>query len=99
MRIETRRRLTGPSVWAGIGLSLGGLARLSGFGRVWTALIITECGRQYLNSTVPIKKKLYIQYTTKNKLNTIKAVLSADTDVWVESLPEDVEDVFHLDLP
>ena len=28
-----------------------------------------------------------------------KAVLSADTDVWVESLPEDVEDVFHSDLP
>ena len=28
-----------------------------------------------------------------------KAVLSVDTDVWVESLPEDVEDVFHLDLP
>ena len=28
-----------------------------------------------------------------------KAVFSADTDVWVESLPEDVEDVFHLDLP
>ena len=28
-----------------------------------------------------------------------KAVLSADTDVWIESLPEDVEDVFHSDLP
>ncbi|XP_030958481.1 uncharacterized protein LOC115980358 [Quercus lobata] len=28
-----------------------------------------------------------------------KAVLSTDTDVWVESLPEDVEDVFHSDLP
>ena len=28
-----------------------------------------------------------------------KAILSADTDVWVESLPEDVEDVFHSDLP
>ena len=27
-----------------------------------------------------------------------KAVLSADIDVWVESLPEDVEDVFHSDL-
>ena len=24
-----------------------------------------------------------------------KAVLSADTDVWVKSLPEDVENVFH----
>ena len=28
-----------------------------------------------------------------------KAVLSADTDVWVESLLENVEDVFHSDLP
>ena len=28
-----------------------------------------------------------------------KAVLSADTNVWVESLLEDVEDVFHSDLP
>ena len=28
-----------------------------------------------------------------------KAVLSAYTDVWVESLPENVEDVFHSDLP
>ena len=28
-----------------------------------------------------------------------KAVLSADTDVWVESLLEDVEDVFLSDLP
>ena len=28
-----------------------------------------------------------------------KAVLPADTNVWVESLPEDVEDVFHSDLP
>ena len=27
-----------------------------------------------------------------------KTVLSADTDVWVKSLPEDVENVFHLDL-
>ena len=28
-----------------------------------------------------------------------KVVLSANTDVWVESLPKDVEDVFHSDLP
>ena len=28
-----------------------------------------------------------------------KTVLSAYTDVWVESLPENVEDVFHSDLP
>ena len=28
-----------------------------------------------------------------------KAVLSANTDIWVESLPEDVEYVFHSDLP
>ncbi|XP_075651133.1 uncharacterized protein LOC142621681 [Castanea sativa] len=28
-----------------------------------------------------------------------KAVLFVDTDVWVESLPEDVENFFHLDLP
>ena len=28
-----------------------------------------------------------------------KAVLSADINVWVESLLEDVEDVFHSDLP
>ena len=27
-----------------------------------------------------------------------KAVLSADTDVWVKSLPEDVENVFHSDF-
>ena len=27
------------------------------------------------------------------------AVLSTDTDVWVESLPEDVEDVFLSELP
>ncbi|XP_075669689.1 uncharacterized protein LOC142639381 [Castanea sativa] len=28
-----------------------------------------------------------------------KAVLSANTNVWVESLFEDVEDVFHSDMP
>ena len=28
-----------------------------------------------------------------------KTVLYADTDIWVESLLEDVEDVFHSDLP
>ena len=28
-----------------------------------------------------------------------KVVLSIDTDVWVASLLEDVEDVFHSDLP
>ena len=28
-----------------------------------------------------------------------KTVLFANTDVWVESLPEDVEDVFHSDFP
>ena len=27
-----------------------------------------------------------------------RAVLSVDTDVWVESLPSDLEDVFQLDL-
>ena len=27
-----------------------------------------------------------------------KAVLSTDIDVWVKSLPEDVENVFHSDL-
>ena len=27
------------------------------------------------------------------------AVLSADTDVWVEALLEDVDDVFQSDLP
>ena len=27
------------------------------------------------------------------------AVLSTNTDVWVKSLPEEVEDVFHSDLP
>ena len=27
-----------------------------------------------------------------------RAVLSADTDVWVESLPSDLEDVFQSDL-
>ena len=27
-----------------------------------------------------------------------KAVLFADTDVWVEELPNDLEDVFQLDL-
>ena len=26
-------------------------------------------------------------------------VLSVNTDVWIEFLPEDVEDVFHSDLP
>ena len=26
-------------------------------------------------------------------------VLFADTDVWIETLPEDVEDVFQSDLP
>ena len=30
---------------------------------------------------------------------TKNAVLPADTDVWVESLPEDVEDVFLSELP
>ena len=28
-----------------------------------------------------------------------KSILTANTDVRVESLPEDVEDVFHSDLP
>ena len=28
-----------------------------------------------------------------------KTVLSADIDVWVKSLSDEVEDVFHLDLP
>jgi len=36
----TRRRLTGPSVRAGIGSVSGSLAGLSGFGRVWTALLV-----------------------------------------------------------
>ena len=27
-----------------------------------------------------------------------RAVLSANTDVWVESLPSDLDDVFQLDL-
>ena len=27
-----------------------------------------------------------------------KAILSANTDVWVESLPSDLDDVFQLDL-
>ena len=27
------------------------------------------------------------------------AVLSADTDVWIKTLPEDVEDVFQSDSP
>ena len=38
LRTETRRRPTGPSVRAKIGLSSGGLAGLSGFGWAWTAL-------------------------------------------------------------
>jgi len=29
---------------------------------------------------------------------THKAILSADMDVWVEELPEDLEDVFQGDL-
>ena len=27
------------------------------------------------------------------------AVLSSDIDVWIKTLPEDVEDVFQSDLP
>ena len=27
-----------------------------------------------------------------------RAILSANTDVWVESLPSDLDDVFQLDL-
>ena len=40
LRTETCCRPTGPSVRAGIGLSSGGLAGLSGFGWVWIALVL-----------------------------------------------------------
>ena len=39
LRTKTHRRPTGPSVWVGIGLASGGLAGLSGFDQVWTALL------------------------------------------------------------
>ena len=28
-----------------------------------------------------------------------RAVLTADTDVWLEDLPQDLDDVFQSDLP
>ena len=46
LRTETHRRPTGPSVWAEIKLSSGGLTGLSGSSRVWTALIKVENSRE-----------------------------------------------------
>ena len=38
----------------------------------------------------------------ENKLAHVlarRAILTADTDVWLENLPPNLDDVFHYDLP
>ena len=77
------------------------IAALKGFGRCHTLFghIIDEFKR--IGGTL---RSCLFQHVRRegNRLAHClakKAVLSADTDIWVESLPEDVEDVFHSDLP
>ena len=77
------------------------IAALKGFGRCRTLFghIIDESKR--IGGTL----RSYLFQHVRREGNRLahclakKAVLSADTDVWIESLPEDVEDVFHSDLP
>ena len=77
------------------------IAALKGFGRCRTLFghIIDESKR--IGGTL----RSYLFQHVRREGNRLahclakKAVLSTDTNVWVESLLEDVEDVFHSDLP
>ena len=54
LKRETRCQPTGASVWAGIGLTSGGLARFLSTGRVWIAL------NDIFHTTKKKKKKMLI---------------------------------------
>ena len=77
------------------------IAALKGFGHCRTLFghIIDESKRiggmvrSFLFQHVRHEGNRLAHFLAKN------VVLSIDTDVWVKSLPEEVEDVFHLDLP
>ncbi|KAL4610409.1 hypothetical protein ACB092_08G047800 [Castanea dentata] len=83
----------------GSGIVVGFLMKGSGRCRTLFGHIIDEAKR--LGGT--LRSRLFQHVRRKgNRLAHClakKVVLSTNIDVWVESLPEDVEDVYHLDLP
>ena len=74
-RTKTRRRPTGPSVRAGIGLSSGGLAGLSGFGWVWTALAASRQIEAHVPSMLEAEASRQL-FTTRQKFQASQAVCS-----------------------